>query len=268
MKITRAMDLLLVSEYLRYKAFARHRGGHGIHSPFVFRLVSDVFRNKISSEVVCSIEKTRERLLADTRTIKVTDLGAGSGSMKSSKRKVSDITRYSTVPKKYGMLLSNMAEAFGKPGILEFGTSLGISAMYMAAACPDTEVITMEGCPATSEIAAENFRMTGLDNITLLTGSFDELLPGVLASGSSPGLIFIDGNHRREPVIRYFNQVANISGPESVVIIDDIHSTREMSDAWAEIRGHEKVTLTVDIFRMGMVFFRKGMERYDYIIRH
>lgn len=262
------MDLSHVSEYLRYKAFARHGLGHGIHSPFVFRLVSDVFRNKTAPAIVCSIEKTRQRLLADKRSINVTDLGAGSKRMKPSVRKVSDIARYSSVPRKYGVLLASMASAFGKPGILEFGTSLGISTMYMAASCPEAEVITMEGCHATSRIAAENFIKAGLKNISLLTGSFDELLPGIRSREVSPGLVFIDGDHRREQVLNYFSRVAEISGSETVVIIDDIHSTKEMSEAWNEIKMHEKVTLSVDVFRMGMVFFRKGMTRYDYIIRY
>lgn len=140
--------------------------------------------------------------------------------------------------------------------------------MYMAASCPGAELITMEGCPETSGIAAENFSLSGLNNITLLTGSFDELLPGIKSKGVSPGMVFIDGNHRGEPLLNYFSQIAAISGPDTVVIIDDIHITKEMSEAWREIKRHEKVSLSVDIFRMGMVFFRKGMPRYDYIIRY
>ncbi len=262
------MDLSRIPDYLTYLAFSRHRSGHGIHSPFLFRLVSDVFRNKIDPDIVCTIEKTRISLLADTRSINVTDLGAGSRIMKPKLRKVSDIARYSSVPKKYGILLANMARNFGKSGVLEFGTSLGISAMYMAASIPYAEIITMEGCPATSEIAKENFRKSGLNNITSMTGSFDELLPELKRKAVSPGLVFIDGNHRREPVLKYFNEVAEMSGQESVVILDDIHSSRSMSDAWNDIKRHKKVTSTVDVFRMGMVFFRKGMARYDYTVRY
>ena len=262
------MDFSCVPDYLTYLAFSKHRKGHGIHSPFVFGLVSEVFRNKIDPDIVCTIEKTRVSMLADTRTINVTDLGAGSRIMKAKLRKVSDIARYSSVPKKYGILLANMARSFGRSGILEFGTSLGISTMYMAASIPDAEIITMEGCPATSEIANENFRKSELNNITSLTGSFDELLPELRRKGVSPGLVFVDGNHRREPVLKYFNEVTEMSGPESVVILDDIHSSRSMSDAWNEIKKHEKVTSSVDVFRMGMVFFRSGMARYDYTVRY
>lgn len=262
------MDLSCVPDYLNYLAFSKHRRGHGIHSPFVFSLVSDVFRNKIDPDIVCTIEKTRLSLLQDARSINVKDLGSGSRVMKPKLRKVSDIARYSSVPKKYGLLLANMARTFGKSGILEFGTSLGISAMYMAASCPEAEMITMEGCPETSEIAKENFRKSGLNNLTTMTGSFDELLPVLRRKAFSPGLVFIDGNHRREPVLKYFNEVAEMSGKESVVIIDDIHLSRSMADAWNDIKKHEKVSSSVDVFRMGMVFFRSGMARYDYTVRY
>jgi len=262
------MGIFSVTRYFKYLIFSCHRRGHGIHSPFVFNLVSEIFRNKTGPDIVCCIEKIRERLLADRRSITVNDLGAGSGKMKSSKRKVSDIARYSAVPEKYGVLLSNMAEAFGEPVILEFGTSLGISTMYMAASCPGATVISIEGCRKTSEIASDNFRTAGLKNIRVINGSFDNILPELRSEKICPGLVFIDGNHRKEPLIRYFNQVADMSGTGSAVIIDDINSSGEMAEAWLEIKSHKNVTLSVDIFRMGMVFFREGLNHFNYVVRY
>jgi len=268
MKQYQPMGMFIALRYLNYFVFSRHRNGHGIHSPFVFNLVSNIFRNKTRPDIVCSIEKIRNRLLDDTRLIQVTDLGAGSKKIKTSLRKVSDITRYSAVPRKYGILLSNMAEAFGKPFILEFGTSLGISTMYLAASCPDAGVITIEGCSETSMIASDNFREAGLKNIRLFNGSFDEILPEIKKEETSPGLVFIDGNHRKEPVINYFNQVAEMSDKNSVVIIDDINSSREMAEAWYEIKNHKNVTASIDVFRMGIVFFREGLNHFNYVVRY
>jgi predicted O-methyltransferase YrrM len=262
------MGIFTALRYLKYLIFSRHRNGYGIHSPFVFNLVSDIFRNKTGPDIVCSIEKIRKRLLADSRSIIVNDLGAGSKKMKSSLRKVSEIARYSAVTMKYGILLSNMANAFGKPVILEFGTSLGISTMYMAALCPESTVITMEGCTAISEIASDNFKEAGFKNIRIINGSFDDILPQIRNEKNCPGLVFIDGNHRKEPVISYFNQVADMSDSNSVVIIDDINSSGEMAEAWHEIKNHKNVTLSVDIFRMGMVFFREGVNHFDYVVRY
>lgn len=262
------MIFFRVAKYLKYIILSKNRNGHGIHSPFVFDLVTRVFRNKTNLDFVCNIEKVRKRMISDRRSIAVTDHGSGSGKLKANIRKVSDIARYSPVSQKYGVLLSNLAAEFGKPLIIEFGTSLGISTMYMASACNDAIVSTMEGCPSTSEIAKENFKIEGIINIEVNTGSFDNVLPAIINRNIKPGLVFIDGNHRKEPVIKYFKMIAEISDSKTVIVIDDIYNSREMEEAWNEIKRYEKVSLTVDIFRMGIVFFRNGICHNDYIIRY
>jgi predicted O-methyltransferase YrrM len=262
------MFFFRLSRYLYYLLFSRHRKGYGIHSPFIFDIVSRVFRNKTGNDIVLKIENIRKRCLSSGRTIRVLDLGAGSEKMKGDSRKVSDIAKYSAVPKKYGILLSALASEFGPPAMIELGTSLGISTMYLASGCPGSLVNTIEACPETSGIALENFREAGLGNIRLMNGSFDTTLPELKGQPVSPGLIFIDGDHRKEPVLRYFNEIAEISGGQTVVILDDIHQSKEMEDAWNQIKQHKSVTVTVDIFRMGLVFFRLGMSRLDYVIRY
>jgi predicted O-methyltransferase YrrM len=256
------------TKYLKYILLSHHRKGHGIHSPFVFDLVSRVFRNKIDPDIVFNIEKIRKRLISDRRSITVRDLGSRSEKLKNNLRKVSEIARNSPVPLKYGLLLSNLASEFGKPMIIELGTSFGISTMYMAAANPDACIYTVEGCPETSEIAHKNFNDAGLKNIKIFTGSFDDILPDIKKSADKPGLVFIDGDHRKEPVLSYFNQVMEISDNKTVIIIDDIYYSQEMEEAWKEIKQSERVSVTIDIFRMGIVFFREGINHNDYIIRY
>jgi len=186
------MNFFRTTNYLKYILLSRHKRGHGIHSPFFFDLVSRLFRNKIDPDIVRRIEMVRKKMIDDHRLIVVNDLGSGSSNFKSNRRKVSDIARYSSVPAKYGVLLSNLATEFGDPLILEFGTSFGISTMYMATACSGVKVKTIEGCQAISDIASVNFREAGLYNIDLITASFDDtndlvdqrpiLLVGILSS--------------------------------------------------------------------------------------
>ncbi|MCU0472172.1 MAG: class I SAM-dependent methyltransferase [Bacteroidales bacterium] len=262
------MFIFRTFKYLSYFLTARHKKGHGIHSPFVYDLVSRLFRNKTDLDTVLLIEKIRKKNKSDKRTIQVLDLGAGSVIMKISLRKVSEIAGISAVPEKYGVLLSRLAAEFGNPDIVEFGTSLGFSTMYMAKGSPESVIYTMEGCPATSEIAKENFREAGIGNIRLLTGSFEDMIPELLKKAVNPGLIFIDGNHRKEPVMNYFRQMARMADKDTVIVIDDIHHSTEMEEAWTGIKHHEKVTFTIDIFRMGLVFFRGGMNHSDYVIKY
>lgn len=252
--------------YLKYLVFSGHRKGHGIHSPFIFDIVSGMFRNKNNKDVVFSIEKIRKKLISDNRIINVNDLGAGRDRKNSKSRKVSDIAKRSAVPRKYGILLSGLAAEFGSPSVIELGTSLGISAMYLASACPGV-VHTIEGCGECADIASANFKNAGMD-IELHKGSFEQLLPHLLDSGIKPGFVFIDGNHRKEAVLKYFSELLSVSDEKMVIAIDDIHSSKEMSDAWNEIRHYKNVSATIDIFRMGLVFFKKGITRNHYIIRY
>lgn len=260
------MNIFQVKSFIRYLILSRHRKGHGIHSPFVFDLVSRVFRNKISRDVVCSIETVRKRLQRNYTTINVNDFGAG-GSRKKN-RKVSEIAHNSAIPKKYGILLSNLAFEYGRGTILELGTSLGISAMYMAAGNDDSIVYTIDGCSECHAIASENYIQTGILNIQNITGSFDSVLPDVVGTSIKPGFIFIDGDHRKEALLRNFSLIAENAGSETVIAIDDIYHSREMNEAWNEICNDENVSFTIDVFRMGIVFFRKGMTRNSYIIRY
>jgi len=207
-------------------------------------------------------------MISDHRSISVKDMGAGSVKLKTKIRKVSDIARYSPIPRKYGVFLSNMAAEFGGPLILEFGTSIGISTMYMAASCPGTIVKTVEGCSEISEVAKENFKNAEINNIEVFEGSFDDALSGIINDKITPGLVFIDGNHRKEPVIDYFNQIAQMSDSKTVIIIDDIYYSREMEQAWNEIKKDKRVSLTVDIFRMGIIFFRKGIKPGNFSVRY
>jgi predicted O-methyltransferase YrrM len=160
-----------------------------------------------------------------------------------------------------------MASEFGKPFSIEFGTSVGISTMYLASGT-GAPVYTMEGSKDISDIAVENFREEGYDNIRVLTGSFEELLPSIMDLPGNPGLIFIDGNHRKEPVINYFSEMIKISGNDTVIIFDDIRYSEEMEEAWEIIKKDERVTMTIDIWRMGMVFFREGVKSGNFKIMY
>lgn len=262
------MKFYYLLKYSRYILFSSHKKGHGIHSPFVFNLITKVFRNKIDTGVVCIIEAIRKKMISDHRKIKVTDYGSGSKKMRSNLRKVSEIAKNSAVPRKYGLLLARLSKEYGRSDIIELGTSLGISALYLASGSDETFVHTMEGCPETSKIAEENFRMAERKNIKIYTGTFDELIPSVRNENFTPGVVFIDGDHRKESVLRYFRAISETSDSKTVIVLDDIHDSAAMDEAWEEIKKDGRVSVTVDIFRMGLVFFNEGMTRSDYIIRY
>jgi predicted O-methyltransferase YrrM len=255
-----------IFKFLKYSILSQHKYGHGIHSPFVFNLVSVVFRNKAAGSIVLTAEQIRKKMLTDQREVNVVDLG--SGGKKLNQRNVSEIAATSPVRPKYGKLLAKMAAEFGGNMILELGTSLGISTLYLAASRPDAEIYTIEGSADIADIARKNFEVAGMKNIKLLEGAFEDVLPAVKAMGKIPGLVFIDGDHRKAPLLRYFETITEIADCNTAVIVDDINHSDEMAEAWEILKKHPMVTVSVDVFQMGIIFFRKGITRIDYTIRY
>ena len=128
-------------------------------------------------------------------------------------------------------------------------------------------MITIEGCPNTAAVAGLNFRALGLDNVQLEVGNFDDILPGILKSQTQLDFVYIDGNHRKDATLNYFEWCLPKVHENSMLIFDDIYWSEGMKEAWAEIKRHPQVTVTVDLFWIGLVFFKKGQARQDFKLK-
>jgi predicted O-methyltransferase YrrM len=254
-KITMYPKFNLLKKYLRYNFTAANSNGHGVHSPFVFDFITNILRDKKNYPVYERIEKLRQQLLCNGEILEVEDLGAGSGEIKSAARKIKAIAASSLKNKKFGQLLFRIVQYY-KPGtIIELGTSLGITTNYLAAGNPLADVYTLEGSKNIASVAIKNFALNQSENIALIVGNFDHTLPETLNKLDKIDLAFIDGNHRKAPTLNYFELLFKKSGIHSVFIFDDIHWSDEMEEAWNEIQQHPSVTLTIDLFFVGLVFF-------------
>ncbi len=243
--------------YIKYLLTASNSKGHGVHSPFVYEFITTVLNDDRHFYAYQPIEKLRQQLLSDNKEIEIEDFGAGSRVAKTKNRKISKIARSSLKPKKFGQLLFRIVDHYSPFSIIELGTSLGITTAYLAAAKKGSEITTMEGALSVSELAKQHFKILELDNIELVEGDFDSILSSTIARKVTIDLAFIDGNHRYEPTLRYFKELLRATHPNSMLIFNDIHWSSEMEQAWREIQEHPSVTLTIDLFFIGIVLFRK-----------
>lgn len=259
----------LASKYLRYYITASNGKGHGIHSPFVFEFVTKILNDKRHFYSYDRIEALRNELLQTNRAIEVQDFGAGSTQHQSRNRKVKDIARWSLKPPKYAQLLFRMAQYYQPQTILELGTSLGITTSYLAAANHAATVYSFEGAESVAAIAHNVFTTLQLQNIKLSIGNFDQILLPSLEQMSSIDFAFVDGNHRREPTVRYFNDLLSHITEHSMIVFDDIHWSADMEAAWKEITEHPRVTCSIDLFFLGIVFFSPDFKvKQHFIIRY
>lgn len=258
----------LALHYLRYLLTASNGRGHGIHSPFVYDFVEQVLNGREHPEAFDRIEAHRRTLKQSTEKLVVQDFGAGSAYGTRTERTVGSIARHAAKSPRLAQLLYRIAGQYGCRQVLELGSSLGISTAYLASAPCVERVLTIEGASAIAAKAREGFEKLGLSNITLLEGNFDLVLPDALQRMPQPDLVFIDGNHREEPTIRYFQQCLPHVRDETIMIFDDIHWSAEMESAWSAIKAHPQVRCTIDLFFVGIVLFRKAFrEKQGFVIR-
>lgn len=228
---------------------------YGVHSPFVYNLITDCFDGKTTKENTTILNKYTKDLSKDNKWLNVDDFGAGSRVFKSNRRKVKDIYKNAGISKKNAMLLIRLIKYFNCKSILEIGTSLGVGTLSLSLGNKNAKITTLEGCKETQKIAKNYLNKFDRKNINFVLGNFDEILESVL--NIKYDLIYFDGNHQKEATIKYFEQCLKIIDNESVFIFDDIHWSKGMSETWNYIKNHKKVTLTIDAFYWGIVFFRK-----------
>ena len=267
MAVSFSENITRVSGFLSYFLHSKNR--HGIHSPFVYELLTNAVYLKTNEEAFRKIENIRSELLSNKRIINVTDLGAGSSYDTNKKqRTVSEITRKFAKSPKYCRLLFRLTQYF-KPGIMvELGTSLGISSMYQSSGNPQGRLFTLEGCPETAAFARENLSTYGYKKIDCITGNFDETLEPLLKKVGYLDYLMVDGNHTEESTLRYFSTARNYSHEQTLFIFDDINWSEGMRSAWKKIKEDDDVTITIDFHQLGLVFFDKRFSKQDFLIRY
>jgi len=242
---------------------------HGVHSPFIYDLITKVFEDSSESEAYTQIHTCYKELCGSSRVMETTDFGVSENvySYVTKFLTVSQVARKSSISQTEGKLLYRLANYFKPANILELGTACGISTLYLAKGAPDARVITMEGCAAKADLAKSNFKKLGADNIEVSTGRFDTQLPVVFEKMPVIDLVFMDGHHRFKPTMEYFKKIITKIHDESLVVIDDIHWSPGMERAWEEIQKMPEVIVTVDLYHLGLVFFRKSLSKQHFVLR-
>ncbi len=258
--------LLFIIRYIRYWLTAKRR--HSIHSPFVYDLIDKVLLDTKYNEHYQLLEDNRQELFHRRDQVETVDFGASAGNKpyRTQIEALGKMVRSRTHTKARLELLYRLAAYFKPKTILEFGTAAGVSASYLKKGAPSAVMITMEGCAGLAHIAEEQFQKLDLQAMEVVMGDFKVMLPKVLQQFAQLDLVFFDGNHRKQPTLDYFEKCLPLARENSVFIFDDIHWSRGMEEAWQEIQKHPQVSITIDLFWFGLVFFREGVAKQNFKI--
>ncbi len=259
----------ILKSFLQFRKKCLPKGGYGIHSPFVFELYTNVIAGDTKEKIFESIEAYRKEMLGcDIGIIRKSVAESLNGGFRGELVKLSRIARTVSVPPHLGRLLYRLVKHFQPQVMLELGTSVGISSMYMAQANPNGTLYTIEGDEAVFGIAQKRFQAMNLANIKPICGTFETELPHLANEVSSFDFVFIDGDHNGTKLLQYFNVILPKLNENSIVVVDDIRWSNDMEDAWRELKANRQVSVSIDLFRCGVLFFRHGITKQNFILRY
>ncbi len=254
----------MAKSYLQYRFKAK--GRHGIHSPFVYALIEEVIRRK-GCEREAELNALRAAMRSNSQRIEIVDLGAGSRRNGRDSRKISQVARISAATEKDTAFLQRLATYCKSENVLELGANLGLTTAALAAAPNTKKLVSIEGSDALAALAVKNLKKLHLQ-ATIINGSFEDKLALALNELLRPDFVYIDGNHKKKPTLCYVEQVLKFKHDSLVVVIGDIHWSAGMEEAWEIIRLDKRISISLDLFKMGILFFRNDVPKQHFILRY
>ena len=254
--------VLSAVEYIKYLVSSKKR--HGIHSPFIYDLSDKCLKISYSERDHQKLKSFAKLNRSNPETIAITDHGAGSKHM-NNQRKVKDIFKNSSSKGKYGKLLYQLAKHYKPDRVLELGTSIGNGTLQFSLGNHDALITTVEGCPETARIAQNNFNSLELQNIELINSTFDDYFSNL--KQASFDLVFIDGHHDGNALLRYLAIITPFVHDDTIIILDDIRWSKSMLKAWHQIVSSENYSVSIDLFRIGIILRRSQQHKEHFTLR-
>ena len=244
----------------------KSKNEHGVHSPFVFDLITSCFYKTKSKNDLTIFLNYKKELSKNNSLSEISNFNFMSRLLLSHKRKRSRIFKDSEISNKRARLLIHLIQYLKPKNILEIGTGFGINTVVLSSAQRNSKITTLDENEQTVNVIKEMFKKNTFKHVKFLTGNFDITLPQVF-NNNIYDFIYFKGSCENKTTLNYFESSLSSIHNNSVLLFENIHSNRESEKVWNSIKKHEKVTVTIDTFLWGFVFFRKEQEKEHFIIR-
>ena len=237
---------------------------HSLQAPYIFSLYSELKQGKRNFPGFDDIESLRQDLKKDHTIISGKDYGAGSKI--TGNKTVSSIAISGVSDLNDCRTLSQLLQITKPKTILELGTSVGISTAYICKTLPDSQVISLEGNEQLVQVAKENLQSLNIKNAEIIHGNIDDILDEVLRSLSEVDFVLIDANHRKDPLLKYFNKILPELSTAGCILIDDIRWSGEMYSGWQKICKNENIALSIEMLDQGLLINKKELKKQHYVL--
>jgi predicted O-methyltransferase YrrM len=244
-----------VGQWLNW--FRKAKTIYRVHSPQLYGLVQAIEPGGAQFYAFDDVDFIRQKLLKSTQVIDYHDFGAGPGGVVTqeiSRKRVSDLAQKSASDAAQGELLFKMVNHLKPTTILELGASLGVGSAYLTTPNRMARYVGIEGNPESAQIAQQHLDLLGCKNAVVLAGAFEMYIPKALKKLETVDFVYLDGDHREEPTLAYFEMILPYLSEKSVVVLDDIYWSAGMLRAYERLCTHERVRASLDLWGVGILF--------------
>ena len=241
----------------------RYRKGFGVHSPFVYNLITKVIEERCPYYCFDDIELVRKQLLFCNATL---TLPERTRNRKVCRRTVGQVVAHEAIKPKHGALLFRLANYFKSKQILQLGCSVGIPTLYLTAYASEVHCIVLESVPELASVARMAFEKAACRSADLRVGAYGDLLPEALAEMPCPDLIYFDASIGWQEQADLFEACLQRAGDDTLFVFEGIRANRRMRAFWKAACQRAEVTISVDLYSMGLLFFNKKLHKRNYIV--
>jgi predicted O-methyltransferase YrrM len=238
---------------------------YSIQSPNLYTIYSNLLKfTRENLNQHSDIEQVRLLFSKSSKIIEIKDLGAGSNLFSTPQRKLSQIVRYSTTSQRFCLLYQYFCQLSPAENVIELGTQLGITTRYLSKVTKN-KIYTFEGDPRLIEIFKNHLTE---QNIEIIEGNIHATLPIQVADLPSIDFALIDATHTKQATLSYFENILPKVHQNSIVIIADIYWSSGMTEAWRILKNHQRVSLSLDFFHCGVLFFDPELPKINRILEY
>lgn len=239
----------------------RHGRGYGVHSPFVYALITKVIEEQHPYYCYQDIDKLRKQYLFRTDAVTYPDRR---GSNRQHRVPIGRLLKREAITARKGMLLFRLANYYKPVHLLQIGSSYDFSAVYLSAYAKGLSFHVLEAVSAFVPVSREMYGKAAFNPITLHTGDYETTLPGVLKDLRSVDLVFFNTCHEQNDPVRLFRECIKQASPQAIFIFNEIKSNRLMRACWQEVCASSGVTVTVDLYTIGIAFCDPKLHKRTY----
>jgi hypothetical protein len=215
------------------------RGGHGVHSPFAFDLITTVIEDNCGYYCYDSLGTVRKQLLFDESKIRY----------KNCEYTVKQYLDKHCFSESEDRLLFRLANRFRPRTILMTGSDLALAPLYLTAYSKDARCIVIE--------KEKDVAVVSRKYIEKYSSSIELVCSGDFVNSNIDFIVLGNGSSDFETSLELIND-------ETVLVIADINASKVSRKNWKLICNHPRVTVTFDLYSLGIVFFNPKLHRKSY----